>query len=303
MRLIVFSLLLFLVMLAIAPAPLTAAAQQSSASQPAPLKEAEIIKGLVGGISSKRMAALVSQYGVDFALTPESEERLRSAGADAKLLTAIRTEAAKRASATLLVTTDMDCDWKLDGVSQGRLKAGDAKTVPVSLGEHLVQAVSADGQDSWKALATVSQSMQKAIEIPLLSVRQARLEKEQKEAAERLLPSGSYQVQASGLSSTWRLNVNGADITGISEWPCCPGPRQDPLNGQILDNSVTITRDCSGQGWPQYCLQTYVGTIKGDQIIGTWSGKDNTYLNSGGKGEWSMQLRPRMLPTTPARKP
>lgn len=72
-------------------------AQQSSAAKPLPLREAEIIKGLVGGISNQRMAVLVGQYGVDFALTPESEERLRSAGADDELLAAIR----KAASATL----------------------------------------------------------------------------------------------------------------------------------------------------------------------------------------------------------
>jgi len=98
------------------------------------------------------------------------------------------------------------------------------------------------------------------------------------------LTSGSYQVEVPPFFSTWRFNVNGADITGISEWTCCPGPRQDSLYGHILNNSVTITRDCSGQGWPGYCSQTYVGKIKGDQIRGTWSG-------TGGGGKWRMQLR------------
>jgi hypothetical protein len=73
-----------------------------------------------------------------------------------------------------LVTTDLDCEWKLDGTMQGRLKAGDVKTVQVSLGEHLVQVVSADGQDKWQTAVTVSQSGQKTLQIPLSGIRQEK---------------------------------------------------------------------------------------------------------------------------------
>jgi hypothetical protein len=66
------------------------------------------------------------------------------------------------------------------------LKAGDAKTLPVSPGDHLLQATSADGLDAWQAPVTVGQSAQKLLQIPLSGIRQARLEKEQKQAAERM---------------------------------------------------------------------------------------------------------------------
>ena len=93
-------------------------------------------------------------------------------------------------SASLLITTDLDCNWKLDGVAQGRLKTGDAKTVRLLAGKHLVQAASIDGQDKWQTFVTVGQSAQEAIQISLLNVRQARQEKGQQEAAERRCEEG-----------------------------------------------------------------------------------------------------------------
>jgi hypothetical protein len=48
-------------------------------------------------------------------------------------------------SAKLLVTTDMDCNWKLDGQPMDPLKADNSKVIPVSPGAHLIQASSTDG--------------------------------------------------------------------------------------------------------------------------------------------------------------
>ncbi|MGA2992051.1 MAG: DUF1566 domain-containing protein [Candidatus Korobacteraceae bacterium] len=93
-----------------------------------------------------------------------------------------------KSSAMLKITTDLECDWTLDGVSQGRLKASEVKSMRVSPGEYLVRATSADGMDSWQTAVTVGQLGQKLVQVPLSGVRQARREKEQKEqkeAAER----------------------------------------------------------------------------------------------------------------------
>src|ERR1035437_10122075 len=57
----------------------------------------------------------------------------------------LSTLAGARAGVKLLVTTDMDCNWKLDGQPMDPLKADDSKVVPVSPGEHLIQAVTTDG--------------------------------------------------------------------------------------------------------------------------------------------------------------
>jgi hypothetical protein len=77
---------------------------------------------------------------------------------------------------TLLVTTDMDCEWKLDGVAQGRLTAEDAKVVKLSIGQHLVQAKSRDGKDEWKTIITLDQDGQKILQITLKNTRQQRLD-------------------------------------------------------------------------------------------------------------------------------
>lgn len=84
-----------------------------------------------------------------------------------------------QSSASLLVTTDTDCDWKLDGQSQGRLNVDDAKAVKVSLGQHLVQATSTDGKDTWKTIVTLEQDGQKILQITLKTTRQQRLDQEE----------------------------------------------------------------------------------------------------------------------------
>jgi hypothetical protein len=56
---------------------------------PKPLELRDIEEALQGGVSPKRVTELVKQFGVDFALTDEVEQRLRALGADSDLLLAI----------------------------------------------------------------------------------------------------------------------------------------------------------------------------------------------------------------------
>jgi hypothetical protein len=58
---------------------------------PKPLALAEIEEALTNGLPPKGITKLVNQYGVDFALTKEVEQRLREKGADGDLLVAIAT--------------------------------------------------------------------------------------------------------------------------------------------------------------------------------------------------------------------
>jgi hypothetical protein len=55
----------------------------------APFSLSEVETGLTGGITTKRMATLVSQYGVDFTLGPNAKQRLTIDGADDALLQTI----------------------------------------------------------------------------------------------------------------------------------------------------------------------------------------------------------------------
>jgi hypothetical protein len=58
---------------------------------PKPLELGEIEEALANGVPPKGITKLVNQYGVDFALTKEIEQRLREKGADSGLLLAIAT--------------------------------------------------------------------------------------------------------------------------------------------------------------------------------------------------------------------
>jgi hypothetical protein len=105
------------------------------------------------------------------------------------------------------------------------------------------------------------------------------------ESDRSLLPSGRYDVVASGYESTFNITVNGSSFSGSSKWACCPGPRIDPIvNGSIQNGRITFTRDCTGQGYPGDCKQTYTGTISDSGVSGQWAG-------TGGSGTWTMRKR------------
>ena len=69
------------------PQPLAPKPQPTSGPQPLTLQEVE--EALQNGISKAKVTALVNQFGVNFEVTDEVEQRLRRAGADSNLLLAI----------------------------------------------------------------------------------------------------------------------------------------------------------------------------------------------------------------------
>lgn len=68
--------------------PLTLVAERAG---PKPLTEPEVEKALRDGVPKPRVEALVKEYGVDFALTNDVQQRLRGAGATDAILLAIAT--------------------------------------------------------------------------------------------------------------------------------------------------------------------------------------------------------------------
>ncbi len=60
-----------------------------AAEGPKPLGEPEIEEALKNGVPKTRIMGLIKQYGVDFALTNDLEQNLRTVGADSDLLLAI----------------------------------------------------------------------------------------------------------------------------------------------------------------------------------------------------------------------
>lgn len=74
--------------------PSNSGTRPTTTSKPQPFSLEEVEAGLTGGITTKRMATLVTLYGVDFSLSTNARKRLTDHGADETLLTAI--VAAKR---------------------------------------------------------------------------------------------------------------------------------------------------------------------------------------------------------------
>jgi len=98
-----------------------------------------------------------------------------------------------RAPASLVVTSDMDCNWKLGGVGQAGLIADDANVIKTFVGEHLIQATSLDGQAKQQGTVTADSGAQKVVKIPLSD----------------MLPF--WADPATGL--TWAKKDNGSDAT------------------------------------------------------------------------------------------
>jgi hypothetical protein len=96
-------------------------------------------------------------------------------------------------AASLVVTCDMDCNWKLDGAEQTRLSADEANVVKTIVGEHVIQATSLDGQAKWQGTVTADSWAQKVAKISLSD----------------MLPF--WVDPATGL--TWARKDNGSDAT------------------------------------------------------------------------------------------
>ena len=69
--------------------PFKVEVQRKPPPGPPPLALAEVVEALQKGVPAPRVASLVSQFGVSFALSDDAEKQLRSAGADTTLLLAI----------------------------------------------------------------------------------------------------------------------------------------------------------------------------------------------------------------------
>jgi len=95
--------------------------------------------------------------------------------------------------ASLVVTSDTDCNWKLDGVEQTRLIADEANVIKTIVGEHVIQATSLDGQAKWQGTVTADSWAQKVVKISLSD----------------MLPV--WADPATGL--TWARKDNGSDAT------------------------------------------------------------------------------------------
>jgi Protein of unknown function (DUF1566) len=126
----------------------------------------------------------------------------------------LSTLAGAQAGVTLSVTTDMDCNWKLDGRPMGLLKADDSKVVPVSPGEHRIRAATTDGVTKIRIEAEVDQG-QKTVTITLKDEHNQELERQRietirKQAEVEAALHSTWTDPDTGLM--WAKKDNGADV-------------------------------------------------------------------------------------------
>ena len=84
----------------------------------------------------------------------------------------------KTAGATLLVTCDLACTWKFDGVAMGSIDADGASKVHTDLGQHIVSATAQDGPEKFRQDIEIKSAAQTVLHVELAPLRKARLQKE-----------------------------------------------------------------------------------------------------------------------------
>ena len=85
----------------------------------------------------------------------------------------------KQAPATLLVTCDLACNWKLDGEAKGSIDAGGSAKARVELGQHALVAVADDGFDKVEKDIEIKAAGQTIFRVELQPVRNGRLQAQQ----------------------------------------------------------------------------------------------------------------------------
>ncbi len=93
--------------------------------------------------------------------------------------------------ASLLIEADMDCRIKLDGENVGVFKAGEPRKVRTSLGEHIIEATSLDGNYRWRKNLKVERAGQVIVQPELME------QKLRAEAAERARREASESAERS----------------------------------------------------------------------------------------------------------
>ncbi len=98
--------------LSVAVLVIATAQPPASAQQPVscagPLSQSRVIRLLNEQVSEKRVVEWITTCGVDFELTPDTEENLRAVNATAGVLSAIKTEQARRAQAAIQATAERE---------------------------------------------------------------------------------------------------------------------------------------------------------------------------------------------------
>jgi Protein of unknown function (DUF1566) len=175
-----------------------------------------------------------------------------------------------QSDAAILTTSDFDCNWKLDGQSQGQLKADDSKVIHVLSGQHLIQATSTDGLATFRTVVNVA-SGQVLVTISLKTQHDA------KAADAELEQHPTWIDPATGLMWTRKSYGNGQttlddelnycrnlNLGGYTDWRL---PTIDQL-AVIFDQTQNIRGNHIKGGISLDCCSARSSSIFDDETLG-----------------------------------
>ncbi|MFZ1011980.1 MAG: DUF1566 domain-containing protein [Terracidiphilus sp.] len=187
----------------------------------------------------------------------------------------------------------MDCNWKLDGQPMDPLKADLAKVVPVSLGEHLIQAATSDGVTKIRIDAEVDQG-QKMVEIQLKSEHYQELKRQQEETI-RKQAEAEAAVHPTwtdpGTGLMWAKKDNGSDVSWNQGSDYCTKLRIAGYN----DWRLPTIEELQGIDDPSVSIQAVFdeGSIVGVHVKGNlkltgwlWSSSQGDAAGKPSQGPW-----------------
>jgi hypothetical protein len=107
-------------------------------------------------------------------------------------------------TANWLFRADLECRWSVDGKDMGVLRVEDRKSVPLGLGDHLIEAIPVAGGSRWEQVITVKDARAGVFTIPLTAFESTK-EKDDAQAATR---KRGYWIDAS-TKLIWALEESG----------------------------------------------------------------------------------------------
>ena len=205
----------------------------------------------------------------------------------------LSTLAGAQAGTTLLVKTDMSCNWKLDGQPMGLLMAGDPKVVLVSPGEHFIEAATTDGVATVRIKVEVDK-VEKTVNIPLKSENDQQSKMHHAEIARERVggaPTSTWTDPTTGL--TWSRKDNGADV----DWREATAYCSKSQLGGYKDWRLPTIEELRGIYDPDASFQvkfdngvTYNVHVKGNLKLTGWSWSSTPGDGAGHPGEQAQLL-------------
>jgi len=178
-----------------------------------------------------------------------------------------------QSKASLQVTTDTICDWKLDGKAEGRLNVNDVKVISTAAGDHVIQAISADGKLKWTGAVTADPATQKIVKLAL---------------ADSLL---TWTDSSTGLM--WAKKDNGSDVNQNQALAYCQNLLLDNYSGwrlptidelqTIYDPGVNVPGT-----WPGGA--DVVRHVKGELKLSGWNWSSSAETGSGEASAFAFNL-------------